>query len=75
MRTGNTNGSDYAKWLVQFAFILALALIETVCYAQPSNPNGGAKPGTVPISGIEILIAAGTLLGVGRFFKSSKKRG
>jgi hypothetical protein len=44
-------------------------------YSQPgSGPNDGTKPGTVPISGIEILIVIGSLFGVKKIVDSKKRR-
>lgn len=47
------------------AVILTLFLLAAIGFAmgQPSNPAGGQDP-DVPISGIEILLAAGWLLGL-----------
>lgn len=39
-------------------------------FAQPGDPGGDPD---VPISGIEILLVAGGLLGVRRFFKTRNK--
>lgn len=45
-----------------------------LCFAQPgSNPNEGGAPGTAPISGIEILIGLGGLLGAKKLFDARKK--
>ena len=45
-----------------------------VCLAQPgSSPNDGAAPGTAPITGIEILIGLGGLLGAKKLFDARKK--
>jgi hypothetical protein len=54
-------------------FLIALA-ISTLCFSQPpGDPAGGVKPDdTVPITGIEILIIAGGLLGIKRFLKDKK---
>lgn len=43
---------------------------------QPStgDPNQGAKPGEAPISGIEILIGLGGLLGAKKLFDARKKK-
>jgi hypothetical protein len=53
---------------------IALA-ISIFCFSQPGppgDPAGGVKPDTVPITGIEILIVAGGLLGIKRFLKDKK---
>jgi hypothetical protein len=56
--------------------VFCLAIIigaATSTFAQPGDPGGGGDP-DVPISGIEILIALGSLLGIGRFFTRSKAK-
>jgi hypothetical protein len=40
--------------------------------AQPGNPAGDVDP-VVPISGIELLIALGSLLGLRKFIGTKKK--
>ena len=43
-------------------------------FCQPgSNPGGGTKPG-VPITGIEILVAVGGLIGLKKIFDSRKSK-
>jgi hypothetical protein len=56
-------------------FVLLLVLgLNCLCFAQPgSNPNGGGAPGTAPISGIEILIGLGGLLGAKKIFDFKRK--
>ena len=60
--------------------VLIAAIFCISCYsiaAQPptqTDPNGGGKPGTAPIGGIEILIAVGGLLGAKRIFESKKEK-
>jgi len=41
-------------------------------YAQPGNPGGGDPD--VPIGGIEILIAAGALLGLRKFILAGRSQ-
>jgi hypothetical protein len=54
--------------------LLSFMLITIVAVGQPgSNPGGGVKPG-VPITGIEILIALGGLVGLKKIFDSKKSR-
>jgi hypothetical protein len=46
--------------------IIYILVSSATCLAQPNPPgppNGGGKPGSVPISGIEWLLLAGGLLG------------
>ena len=44
-------------------------------YSQPGtgDPNEGGKPGAAPISGIEILIGLGGLLGAKKVFDLRRK--
>ena len=42
-------------------------------YSQPGAGDPGGKPGTAPISGIEILIGIGGLLGAKKIFDSNRK--
>lgn len=59
----------------KYTFTLLLFLVTVAAVAQPnSNPGGGAKPGTVPISGIEILIALGGLVGFKKIYDSRKSK-
>lgn len=45
-----------------------------LCFAQPGvSPNEGAAPGAAPISGIEILIGLGGLLGAKKLFDLKRK--
>lgn len=58
-------------------FIVSIILFITVStYAQPGgggNPGAGGGGPPVPISGIEILLAAGGILGIWRTIKSGRK--
>lgn len=53
--------------------LIALA-ISIFCFSQPpGDPAGGVKPDTtVPITGIEILISIGGLIGVKRLLRNRK---
>jgi hypothetical protein len=56
--------------------ILTILGILLVSYAI-AQPGGGGPPGDgepVPISGIEILVAAGAFLGIRKYINSAKKR-
>lgn len=50
-------------------------IVSAPCFGQPGGggPGGGAPPPDVPISGIEILIGLGGLLGARKLFNSRKK--
>lgn len=54
--------------------LLVVLLVSVSAFAQPGDPGGGGNP-TVPISGIEILVGGGALLGLRRLLanKSSRK--
>jgi len=51
-------------------FFFSIAL-----HAQPGDPNGGGKPGSAPIGGIEYLIGLGGLLGIKKIMSLSRKKG
>ncbi len=55
-------------------FLLGLILfaMQVVVLAQPSNPS--APPPDVPITGIEILIGAGALLGARKIARARNKK-
>lgn len=58
-------------------FTVAICMMSwTQLEAQPTSgdPNGGGKPGTAPISGIEILIGLGGLLGAKKIFDAKRKK-
>jgi len=50
-------------------FLLCIASL--VALGQPGDPGGGGNP-TVPISGIEILIGGGAILGAKRLLSRYK---
>ncbi len=52
-----------------FLFFL-LMFVATVAIGQPGDPGGGGNP--TPISGIEILIGGGAVLGIRKFFHRNK---
>lgn len=54
---------------MRLVLVIVFSLISFMALAQPGDPGGNP---TVPISGIEILIAAGAALGL-RSFLSGKK--
>jgi hypothetical protein len=57
----------------QIVLVCILLASLSASFAQPgSNPGGGVKPG-VPITGIEILIAIGGLVGLKKIINSRKK--
>lgn len=49
--------------------LIFLALI-TVAHAQPGDPGGNPD---VPITGVEILVVAGSILGIKRFLSNRKR--
>jgi hypothetical protein len=42
-------------------------------YCQPGDPGGGGNP-TVPITGIEILVGGGILLGIKNILNRNSKK-
>jgi hypothetical protein len=59
----------------RFIAVLLFLFLVTPCFSQPgSNPGGGGKPGGVPITGIEILVAVGGLIGLKKIFDSRKSK-
>jgi len=53
--------------------ICCMGLSDTHGQPTSGDPNGGGKPGVAPISGIEILIGLGGLLGARRLLNFRKK--
>lgn len=53
-----------------FFIVLVFTCIPGIVFGQP---GGGGPDNSVPISGIEILVAAGAALGLGRFFLNKNK--
>jgi hypothetical protein len=59
------------KKIIAIAFFLVVSITG---FSQPGgNPGGGVKPG-VPITGIEILIALGGIVGIKKIFDSRKSK-
>lgn len=56
-------------------YLVIFLLASATALAQPGvgDPNGGGKPGSVPISGIEILLGIGGLFGVRKLLKRNSK--
>jgi hypothetical protein len=55
-----------------FLLIGILGVISGVANAQPGDPGGGGNP-TVPITGIEYLLAGGAAMGIRNFLQRRKK--
>ena len=55
-----------------FLTLLIIVIAIFSALAQPGDPGGDPD---VPISGLEILIAAGAALGAKKIYDSSKKKG
>lgn len=59
---------------MRLCLIVVCCLISNLVMAQPGgDPGGGGNP-TVPITGIEILIAAGGALGIRKLIQSRKSK-
>ncbi len=56
---------------LKFLLVPVFCLCSMSVFGQPSNPSG--DPDTVPIGGIEILIAAGAALGIKKLISAKKK--
>ncbi|MFZ1809430.1 MAG: hypothetical protein WAU36_19525 [Cyclobacteriaceae bacterium] len=54
-----------------YILALTLILISMVAFGQPGDPSGNP---TVPITGIEILLAGGALLGFKKLMGKSKQK-
>lgn len=57
---------------MRLALIVVFSLVSLLAYGQPSDPGGGGNP-TVPITGIEILLAAGGALGLRKLIQRKTK--
>ncbi len=51
--------------------ILILVILPLMAISQPGNPGGDPD---VPITGIELLLGGGALLGLRQMFKSRKNK-
>jgi hypothetical protein len=63
--------SSNFKALLIGAFLTLFIVISAVAQ-PPGDPINGDPDGSVPISGIEILIAAGGILGIRKFLSRKK---
>ena len=59
-----------------FTLALLFVLVSIGSIAQPGGggPGGGGNPDAVPLGGIELLIAAGALLGAKKAFDKRKSK-
>ena len=60
--------------VLRFSIILALTFSADLAYAQPGGPPPPDPGDPVPITGIELLIGAGALLGIKRLSDSRKPK-
>jgi hypothetical protein len=56
----------------RFVVIILLLLMAFPILAQPGDPS--SDPDAVPITGLELLIGAGALLGVKRIYSRNKEK-
>ena len=56
---------------ITFSLIVLLLITAGSLFAQPGDPNGDAD---VPITGIEILISVGGLLGIKKLIVDKRKK-
>lgn len=62
-------------WLIGVVIVLTFLPVVATFAQYPTDPGGGQDPDNpVPISGIEILIGLGALLGFKRFFSFKKRQ-
>ena len=61
---------------MRLGLVVFFVFISSILAAQPGggDPNGGGKPGHVPLGGIELLIAAGALFGAKKAFDKNKSK-
>jgi hypothetical protein len=52
-------------------FFILFLFVGSISFGQPNNPGG--DPDTVPITGIELLVGAGALLGAKRILDKRRK--
>ena len=65
--------SIYRKILIAAILCISTSWVAGQVTPTQTDPNDGAKPGTAPISGIEILIGLGGLLGAKKVFDLKRK--
>lgn len=56
----------------RFLLLLILFFSTINLWAQPGDPGGGGNP--TPITGLEILLAAGGLFGAKRLYSNRRKK-
>lgn len=60
----------------KLSLLVLLLFLSAALFGQippPGDPNDGAPPGEVPISGIEWLLVAGGIFGVRKIFHRIRK--
>ncbi|HNP79067.1 MAG TPA: hypothetical protein PKM91_17640 [Cyclobacteriaceae bacterium] len=55
---------------IRAVLLFGLLTSSVVLFAQPGDPGGGGNP--TPISGIEILLGGGALMGIRKFLQKNK---
>jgi len=61
------------KKLILTFHVVGLLFFSISVNAQPGgDPNGGSKPGSVPIGGIEILILSGIAFGIKKLYNKKE---
>jgi len=53
-----------------FFLLFLLVFVTTIATAQPGDPGGGGNP--TPISGIEILLGGGAIIGLRKYLQRNK---
>ena len=63
------------KRSIIITYIIGLLFFSISVNAQPTggDPNGGTKPGDVPIGGVELLLIAGAAFGIKKLYNKKEK--
>ena len=57
-----------------FVILVFATFLSVTAFAQPGSPGNGQDPDEVPITGIEILLVGGGLLGARKVIQRLKNR-
>jgi hypothetical protein len=65
---------SFSKKILSIIVLFLFVVLGTEIQAQPPNPGGGDDPDKVPITGIELLLVSGGLLGGYKLFKKTPRK-